>query len=167
MKNFPLVLILLFVFSSCSSDSTSENDATTDLLAHFGLTFNGAGFSNESINIDRRRFSINNNRVSITAGDDDLVNFFGFYLPYPIEPKTYTMVEGSRSSENTVFFSRNQQATYYTTEGSITITEITGGDNACKTYKGTLNINLAYVNDTSQILNISGAFELPTEACDE
>lgn len=167
MKKIVLILsIFSVVLSSCSSDD--NNQTTNDpLAAHFELTINGPGFNDNSININRIGISVTNNRVAITAGDENLVNFFGFYLPFPIETTTYTMVEGSSPNENTVFFSRNQTDTYYTENGSITISEIRNGANGCQIYKGSINVNLSNTNDPTQILNVSGPFEMPTEECDE
>jgi len=90
-----------------------------------------------------------------------LVNYFGFYLPFPVETGTYTLVEGSSPSQNTAFYSRNQKDTFYTEDGTLTITNLFEND-ACQIFSGNLSINPSLVGDPSQILNISGTLEVPT-----
>ncbi|WP_299228222.1 hypothetical protein [uncultured Psychroserpens sp.] len=167
MKNLFLICCLICLAFSCASDDDdNESSQEPQLTSHFEFTLDGAGFNSEQIAINRQGISVNNDRVAITAGDDNLVNFFGFYLPFPIEVTTYTMVQGSSPSENTVFLSRNQTDVYYTEDGTITITEINEGENGCQIYKGSLNVNLSLTSDTAQIVNVRGLFEMPTEECE-
>ncbi len=164
MKNLLISFCLVFLSVSCSSDDNPADDPLQD--AHFNLTLNGAGFNNLRIAINRHDINIlNENRLAVRAGDEGLENFFGFYLPFPIETTTYTMVEGSGSTQNSAFYARNQYDTYYTENGSVIVSDIFE-DDACQILEGSLNINLSLVGDPSQILNISGTFEVPTEQCE-
>ncbi|WP_162416786.1 hypothetical protein [Cyclobacterium roseum] len=162
MKNLFFAYCLVIVFVSCSADNNPDDPLQE---AHFHLTLDGAEFENMRIAVDRKALNIlNSNRIAISAGDEGLVNFFGFYLPFPVESTTYTMVEGSSPSQNTAFYSRNQTDTYYTESGTISINDIFEND-ACQILSGSLNINLSHSNDPSQVLNVSGTFEIPTEEC--
>lgn len=162
MKNLLVAYCLVFVFLSCSEDNNPDDPLQE---AHFNLTLDGAGFDNMRIAVDRNAINIlNNNRIAISAGDEGLVNFFGFYLPFPVESTTYTMVEGSSPSQNTAFYSRNQKDTYYTESGTISINDFFEND-GCQILSGSLNINLSHTNDPSQVLNVRGTFEVPTEEC--
>ena len=164
MKNLLYAFFLFFVCGSCSSDDNNPDEPLPE--AHLNLTLDGAGFNNMRIAINRNKTTIiNGNRIAVSAGDEGLVNFFGFYLPFPIESKTYTMVEGSSPSQNTAFLSRNQKDTYYTENGTISVNNISK-NGACQVISGSLNINLSFTDDPSQIVNVRGTFEVPTEECD-
>lgn len=164
MKRLFLYLFISLSFASCSSNDDSDN-SDPGLNANFVLNLDGTSFNEDNVQISLNNFNFlnNNTRVEITAGGNGSIHFFGFYLPFPLDEGTFIMVEGSNSSENTAFYSRNESEVYYTTGGVITINEIIHG--SCDTYRGTINIDLAYTNDAARTVNISGDFEISDPSC--
>lgn len=164
MKRTILCLsILSLSLFGCSSNDDESRDQS--LEADFVLRIDGTTINNDDINLDVNNFNyLNNARVEITAGGNGSIHFFGFYLPFPLDEGTFIMVEGSSLSENTAFYTRNGSEVYYTTSGIVTINEVIHG--SCDSFRGTLDIDLAYTSDTSRTVNIRGDFEITDPECE-
>lgn len=166
MKNlFFIILFGLFIYSCSSNDDGDTMDDPQLNTGHFSLRLNGAGFSDQRVEVFRDTINPTGNKI-IFSSSDDLGNGFSFAIPQPLETVQYSIGEYEFVNPSWAVYSGSNSGLFYSENGTVIISGIIDNGENCSNIQGNLSIDFSLNGDENEILNIQGTFDVPTFNCE-
>ena len=98
------------------------------------MRLNGAGFSDERVEVFRDTIDATGNKIIFRASDD-FGNSFTFAVPQPLEAVQYSIGEYEFVNPSWAIFSQTQNGIYYSEDGFVIVAEIIDNGNGCSNIK--------------------------------